>query len=61
MIYEINTWVWVDEVGRRVGAPATLESLPESEWDAVAAAGAESGWLMGVWERSTVGRSLART
>ena len=61
MIYEINTWVWLDEVGRRLGAPVTLASVPDSEWDALAVPGAESVWLMGVWERSPIGRTIART
>src|SRR5262245_31718872 len=34
-IYEINTWVWLGELGRG----ATLASVPDAEWDAIAALG----------------------
>ena len=59
LIYEINTWVWLSELSRRAGAPIDLASVPESEWDAVAALGFDAVWLMGVWERSPAGISIA--
>ncbi len=58
-IYEVNTWVWLDELGRKHGVPVDLATVPEAEWDAVAALGAEAVWLMGVWERSPAGRRVA--
>jgi glycosidase len=59
LIYEINTWVWLGELSRREGAPIDLASVPGSEWDAVAALGFDAVWLMGVWERSPAGISIA--
>ena len=58
-IYEINTWVWLDELSAREGAPIDLASVPGSDWDAVAALGFDVVWLMGVWERSPVGIATA--
>jgi hypothetical protein len=58
-VYEINTWVWLDELSRREGAPVDLGSVPEREWEAIAALGFDAVWLMGVWERSPAGIAIA--
>ena len=58
-IYEINTWVWLDELSRREGTAIDLASVPASEWDAIAALGFDVVWLMGVWERSPAGIAIA--
>ena len=58
-IYEINTWVWLDELSAREGVPIDLGSVPGSEWDAIAALGFDVVWLMGVWERSAAGIAIA--
>jgi hypothetical protein len=59
VIYEINTWVWLHELGRKYGQPVTLGAVPEKEWDAVASLGIDALWLMGVWERSPKGMRIA--
>jgi hypothetical protein len=59
IIYEINTWVWLTELGRRYGREVTLATVPSNEWDAVAEHGPEAVWLMGVWERSPAGRKIS--
>ena len=58
-IYEINTWVWLDELSRREGTAIDLASVPANEWDAIAALGFDVVWLMGVWERSPAGIAVA--
>jgi len=58
-IYEINTWVWLDELSRRQGSPVDLASVPAAEWDAIRALGFDAVWLMGVWERSAAGIAIA--
>ena len=35
LIYEINTWVWLGELGRRRGTPVDLASVPPGEWDRI--------------------------
>ncbi|MEN6438464.1 MAG: alpha-amylase family glycosyl hydrolase [Syntrophobacter sp.] len=55
LIYEINTWVWLAELGRGAQTPLTLASVPDTEWDNIAALGFDTVWLMGVWERSPAG------
>jgi len=58
-IYEINTWVWLEELSRSAGRPITLASVPDVEWDCIAALGFDAVWLMGVWERSPLGKRIA--
>jgi glycosidase len=58
-IYEINTWVWLGELTTSRGNSVTLGSVPEAEWDALAAHGFDAVWLMGVWERSPAGIAIA--
>lgn len=59
VIHEINTWVWLGELGRKLGRPATLATVPPEEWDRLAAAGFDAVWLMGVWERSPAGIEIS--
>lgn len=54
-IYEINTWVWLDELSRQEGRSLTLDTIPEAQWDRIAALGFDTVWFMGVWERSPEG------
>jgi hypothetical protein len=59
IVYEVNTWVWLGEVGARAGRRVGLGSVPAAEWDALARWGPDAVWLMGVWERSPAGRRIA--
>jgi len=58
-IYEINTWVWLEELRARLGTRVGLDGVPAKEWDQVAALGFDAVWLMGVWERSPAGIAIA--
>jgi hypothetical protein len=58
-IYEINTWVWLSDMGQKYGITVDLSSVPSAEWDAIASLGFDAVWLMGVWERSPTGVSIA--
>ncbi len=59
VIYELSTLPWLNEVSARAGHQVTLADVPASEWDAVTLPGVDAVWLMGVWERSPVGREIA--
>src|SRR5436190_11256896 len=59
LIYEINTWVWLNELSHKHRRSLTLATIPASEWDAIVELGMDAVWLMGVWERSPAGRSIA--
>jgi len=58
-IYEINTAVWLERLGRERGRPLGLGEVPAGEWDALAALPVDAVWLMGVWERSPAGLRIA--
>ena len=58
-IYEINTAAWLQRLGGKYGRPVGLGDLPGSEWDALAALPVDAVWLMGVWQRSPIGRTVA--
>jgi hypothetical protein len=60
IVYEINTWVWLDDFSRKYGRPVNLATVPEEAWDAFASLGVDALWLMGVWERSPRGVRIAR-
>jgi hypothetical protein len=59
IIYEINTWIWLNELSRRYQAPIRLGNVPDAEWDALTAWHPDAVWLMGLWERSARGREIA--
>lgn len=59
VIYEINTWVWLDELSRKYRKSVNLGTVPKEEWDALAALGFDAVWFMGVWERSPAGIGIS--
>jgi len=59
VIYEVNTLVWLRELGRRHGEAITLQNVPKEDWDELALPGVDVVWLMGVWQRSPAGRAIA--
>lgn len=59
-VYEINTWVWLDELSRAAAEPLTLADVPQAELERIGGYGLDGVWLMGVWQRSVAGRKVAR-
>ncbi len=59
IIYEINTYVWLNDLSRQYSRSITLGTVPPQAWDAIAALGVDAVWLMGVWERSPAGIRIA--
>ena len=58
-VYEINTWVWLQELTRSTGRRIDLASVTPTIWDHVASYGFDAVWLMGVWGRSPQGIAIA--
>ena len=58
-VYEINTWVWLRELGLALGKPVNFATVPPAEWDRLAALGFDAVWFMGVWERSPAGIAIS--
>ncbi|WP_055697045.1 alpha-amylase [Streptomyces silaceus] len=59
VVHEVNTRVWLRETGLRTGRPTGLAEVPKDVWDEITPSGVDAVWLMGVWERSPLGRSIA--
>jgi hypothetical protein len=59
VMYEITTWVWLGELSRKYERPLTLATIPEQEWDSIAACGFDAVWFMGIWERSPAGIDIS--
>jgi glycosidase len=60
-VYEINTWVWLNDLSREHERHVTLGDVPGSELERLAGCGFDAVWLMGVWERSPGAREISRT
>ncbi len=58
-VYEINTAVWLERLGRYRGHPLELDEVPAGAWDAIAQLPVDAVWLMGVWQRSPAGLRIA--
>ena len=59
VIYEINTWVWLAELGQKYQKSVTLATVPPEEWDQLATLGFDAIWFMGVWDRSPAGIEIS--
>jgi Alpha amylase, catalytic domain len=59
VIYEVNTWTWLDDLSRKYEKRVSLATVPKQEWDAIAAQGFDAVWFMGVWERSPAGIAVS--
>ena len=58
-LYEINTWPWLHQLSVEAGRPVDLSTVPDERWAALADAGFDAVWLMGVWTRSAAGAAIA--
>jgi hypothetical protein len=58
-VYEIATVPWLNDLGNG-GPTVTLGTVPSREWDRLGELGLDYVWLMGVWDKSLVGRDLFR-
>jgi glycosidase len=59
-VYEINTWVWLTDLSQQYGRALSLGNLPPECIDQITVWHPDAVWLMGVWERSPLGREVAR-
>ena len=59
LIYEINTWVWLNQLSSEYRRPVTLATMPAQALDELAAWQFDAIWLMGVWHRGVATRKSA--
>src|SRR4029453_4196582 len=60
-LLEIAAWPWLERLSREEGRRLTLADVREEYWDNLAQRGFDCVFLMGVWQRSAIGREIART
>ena len=59
IIYEINTWVWLNQLSSEHDRPITLANVPAHEVEALASWQFDAVWLMGLWHRGPATRISA--
>ena len=59
VLYQINTRILLYELGAALGRAATLEDVPDSALDEIAADGFDWVWLLGVWQTGEAGRQVS--
>src|SRR5436309_13607085 len=58
-LYQINTRIWLRELGVALGRSATLDDVPDASLDEIAADGFDWVWLLGVWQTGEAGRQVS--
>jgi len=60
-LYQINTRVWLTDLSKNLGRPATLDDIPDVELDRLAQLGFDWIWMLSVWQTGAIGRRVSRT
>jgi glycosidase len=61
VLYQINTRICLYELSRAIGRRATLDDVPGSVLDEIAARGFDWLWLLGVWQTGAAARDVSRS
>jgi hypothetical protein len=59
-LYQINIRVWLTELTRTLGRPATLDDIPDSELDGWVRLGFDWIWLLSVWQTGPAAQRISR-
>ena len=60
VLYQLNVRVTLDRQSGQLGRPATLDDLPDAQFDRLAELGFDWVWLLGVWRTGAAGRQVSR-
>jgi hypothetical protein len=60
-LYQINTRVWLTDLSRILGRPATLDDVPDAELDRLAQMGFDWIWFLSVWQTGAAGQQVSRS
>jgi hypothetical protein len=60
-LYQINTRVWLTELSENLGRQATLDHIPDSELDHLAALGFDWIWFLSVWRTGEEAKNISRS
>src|SRR5580765_445804 len=59
-LYQINTRVWLTELSRALGRPASLDDIPDAELDRMAGMGFDWVWFLSVWRTGPAAQRISR-
>src|SRR5580765_3386218 len=59
-LYQINTRVWLTELSRSIGRPATLDDIQDHFLDQLAEMGFDWIWFLSVWSTGKAGQKISR-
>ena len=60
-LYQVNTRVWLTELSRQLGRPATLDDIQDRDLDQLAEAGFDFVWFLSVWQTGTASQKISRS
>ncbi len=60
-LYQVNTRVWLAELARALGRPATLDDIPDAELDRMVQMGFDWIWFLSVWQTGAAGQRVSRS
>jgi hypothetical protein len=59
-LFQINTRVWLTELGRALRRLATLDDMPDTALDRLAETGFDWVWFLSVWQTGLAGQQVSR-
>jgi glycosidase len=59
-LFQINTRVWLTELGRTLRRPATLDDISDAALDHLAEQGFDWVWFLSVWQTGLAGQQVSR-
>jgi hypothetical protein len=60
-LYQINTRVWLTQLSKDIGRPATLDDITDAELDHLVQLGFDWVWLLSVWQTGEVAQKVSRS
>jgi len=60
-LLQVNTRVWLNEIGRRLGRRPTLDDISDEDLDQLTAPGFDWIWLLSVWQTGRTAQRVSRT
>jgi hypothetical protein len=60
-LFQINTRVWLTDLSRDLGRPATLDDIPDADLDHLVEMGFDWVWFLSVWQTGLAGQRVSRT
>ena len=60
-LYQINTRIWLTALARDLGRSATLDDIPDTELDRLAAMGFDWIWFLSVWQTGAAAKAVSRS